>query len=130
MRVSLRGLAGLLVLVAAVPASAQTLRASGPPVRLFADAAPALHPVWAPDGGHLAFTRDQYRGLWIVDADGSDARVLTDAPAAGFGFEWAPDGQTLVARTARTEGLRRYHTAALVRLCSENIRTDNPSDVA
>ncbi|WP_412068392.1 hypothetical protein [Rubrivirga sp. IMCC43871] len=116
MRFPLRGLAGLLALMAAVPAPAQTLRASGPPVRLLADGAPALHPVWAPDGTRLAFTRDQYRGVWIVEADGSDARALTDAPAAGFGFEWAPDGQALVARVARTEGLRRFHTAALVRL--------------
>ena len=110
------GLAGLLALGGAAPALSQSLRPDGPPVRLYSDATPATHPVWSPDGARVAFTRDQYVGLWVVDADGGAARQLADAPGAGFGFRWAPDGQALVARTARVDGLYRRHSVSLVGL--------------
>jgi len=93
-------------LFAAAPASAQ-LRADAPPVRLLADGAAAVHPVWSPDGTQIAFTRDAYVGLWTVDADGENARQLSDEPAAGFGFAWSPDGRAIAARVARLDGVRR-----------------------
>lgn len=99
-------LAALLISVAA-PVGAQSLRAGGPPVRLLADGAPAIHPQWSPDGQTIAFTRARYAGLWVVGADGQNARSLTDAPAAGFGFAWAPDGSALAVRAARMDGTRR-----------------------
>ncbi len=99
-------LAALLVCLA-VPVGAQSLRASGPPVRLVADGAPALHPAWSPDGQSLAFTRARYAGVWVVGADGQGARALTDAPAAGVGFAGAPDGRAVAVRAARTDGPRR-----------------------
>ncbi len=103
-------LGALLLAFGALPAQSQGLRAAGEPVQLFADGAPALHPVWSPDGSQLAFTRVRYAGLWLIDADGADVRQLSDAPAAGFGFAWSPDGAALVARTARYDGPRRFHT--------------------
>ena len=103
---------GAALLVGA-PAGAQSLHASGPPVRLVADAEPALQPVWSPDGSQIAFTRARYAGIWLADADGSGVRQLTDAEGAGFGFQWSPDGAALVARAARVDGPRRYHTATV-----------------
>ena len=100
-------LGALLALLGAVPAQGQELRPVGEPVRLFADDAPAVHPVWSPDGSSIAFTRARYAGIWVVGPDGGGARPLTDAPAAGYGFAWSPDGTALVARTARYEGVRR-----------------------
>ncbi len=96
-----------LALLCAAPPSAQTLRADGPAVRLLADDAPAVRPSWSPDGAWIAFTRGQLAGLWIVRPDGSDTRALADAPAAGFGFAWSPDGTAIAARTARYDGLIR-----------------------
>ena len=93
-------------LFAASPASAQ-LRADGPPVRLLADGAAAVQPVWSPDGTQIAFTRDSYVGLWTVGTDGENVRQLTDEPAAGFGFAWSPDGRAIAARVARLDGVRR-----------------------
>lgn len=101
----------LATLLVALPARAQ-LRADGPPTPLFADAEEALRPAWSPDGTTLAFTRASFAGLWVVDADGS-ARALTDAPGAGFGFAWSPDGRAIVARTTREDGLRRLHAVAV-----------------
>jgi len=107
---------GALSLILAAPVGAQTLRAAGPPVPLLRDGADAMHAVWSPDGAHLAFTRDGYEGLWVVDADGSDARQLSDAPAAGYGFAWSPDGTALAARTARYEGPRRFDALTVLTL--------------
>ncbi len=113
MRVFSWGLGALLLVLGGLPAHAQ-LRPAGPPVRLLADAAPALHPVWSPDGSRLAFTRATYAGLWTVGVDGDGVRQLSDAPGAGFGFSWSPDGSALLARTARTDGLRRFHTPTVI----------------
>ncbi|MEO0557438.1 MAG: hypothetical protein AAF170_04560 [Bacteroidota bacterium] len=96
----------LAALLWAVPASAQ-LQADGPPVLLLADGAAAIQPVWSPDGSQIAFTRDSYVGLWMMDADGSNVRQLSEEPAAGFGFAWSPDSRAIAARVARIDGVRR-----------------------
>ena len=110
--------ASLAVCFFVAPASAQ-LRAEGPAVRLFADDAAAVQPVWSPDGSHVAFTRDGYVGLWIVDSDGRDVRQLSDEPAAGFGFSWSPDGRAIVARVARLDGVRRTDAIKQFELAGE-----------
>lgn len=60
---------------------------------------------WSPDGQQLAYTVLELQGdnlntdIWIVNADGSDARQVTTDP--GFDGEpaWSPDGQLLVYYT-------------------------------
>ena len=106
---------GVSFAVALAPAaSAQTLRAAGPPVRVVADGAAAMAPRWSPDGARLAFTRAHYVGLWVAGADGSDVRPLVDWPAAGFGFSWSPDGTRLLARAARYDGPSREDAVGVV----------------
>jgi Tol biopolymer transport system component len=57
---------------------------------------------WSPDGSTLAYAggEDDYSGeLWLVDADGSNARLLVaDMGAAnhGIGPEWSPRGDRIV----------------------------------
>jgi Tol biopolymer transport system component len=53
---------------------------------------------WSPDGKELAFTgceiveRQLDCEVWVANADGSDAKKLTDGPGRSAGPAWSPDG--------------------------------------
>ena len=61
-------------------------------------------PVFSPDGKHIAFLSDRAgaNNLWIANADGSDARKLSNdtGPALYTSPAWSPDGRFVyVSRT-------------------------------
>ena len=67
-------------------------------------------PAWSPDGRHIAFVRGHEdlarRGLYVMDADGSNLRRLTTIASRGAGFlgpVWSPAGDRL-AFAAETGG--------------------------
>ncbi|MFN8386261.1 MAG: hypothetical protein U0V48_14200 [Anaerolineales bacterium] len=55
------------------------------------------HPVWSPDGKHIAFLHaqniDQPSELWIIDADGKNAKRVLEFNVATSRIDWSPDGQ-------------------------------------
>lgn len=62
-------------------------------------------PVWAPDGKHLAYTRDTTAptdatvngSVYVVDADGSDPHRITTFETGWAAVQgWSPDGSTIV----------------------------------
>jgi len=59
-------------------------RAAGPAVELTRGTSFDLSPVWSPDGRRIAFARwtDSNVAIYLVPADGGEARKLVDAPAA------------------------------------------------
>jgi Tol biopolymer transport system component len=78
--------------------------------RLTRDPAADGVPVWSPDGRKIAFQRWLVRDdggrisvesdVYVVDADGSEERNLTD-DAASFGPKWSPDGRRIAFASSR-----------------------------
>lgn len=78
--------------------------ADGRAVRLLGENDAASRPHWSPDGRWLAFeaTSEGNSGLWVVQADGTDARFLagmtgTNSPLTHEGdrIAWAPDSSRI-----------------------------------
>jgi TolB protein len=57
----------------------------------------ATEPAWSPDGSLIAFVskRDGVSHVYVMDADGSGVRRLTDARAEDGGPTWSPDGRRI-----------------------------------
>ena len=57
-------------------------------------------PVWSPDGSTLAFLRkvtaDGPRQIWLLPAEGGEARRLTNVRAGVLDLAWSPYGHTVV----------------------------------
>jgi Tol biopolymer transport system component len=67
---------------------------------------------WSPDGRFIVY-RDSTRGMnvddevYVVRADGTGTRNLSDHPANDWGPAWSPDGSTIVFNSDRDGGLLR-----------------------
>jgi len=64
-------------------------------------------PSWSPDGTRLVFQRagpgTESYDLWIVDANGANARSHVKLPAAQVVPDWSPDGTLIAFNSAHAE---------------------------
>jgi TolB protein len=77
-------------------------------------------PAWSPDGKRLVFARSLGRGrtdlypsdvdLFVVDADGSNLRLLLERPYPQFGPRWSPDGTTVLFESSNADDLTQLMT--------------------
>ena len=88
--------------------------AGGKATRITSDLAFDGQPRWSPDGRSLTFVSDRSGSdnVWVADADGRNARMITRAERTTFiSPEWTPDGEFVVVSKS-TEVVNRpqvYH---------------------
>jgi Tol biopolymer transport system component len=65
----------------------------------------AQMPAWSADGGRIAFEgySDGVSDIYVMDADGSNVRQITDDPAPDIFPRWSPDGSTIAYTNAGTQ---------------------------
>jgi len=66
---------------------------------------------WSPDGAHIAVMNDLEPGggrLYVMNADGSGARVLLHNYEPQRMFAWSPDGESIAFATRGPDGLGWY----------------------
>jgi len=73
-----------------------------------------MNPLWSPDGQQIAFTRGPSSGLIgapgpynivLTNADGTNARQLTEGMAANYATAWMPDGKSLLYTVGSRAGV-------------------------
>jgi Tol biopolymer transport system component len=62
-----------------------------------------LAPRWSPDGKMLGLTQPGYRGIYVVQTDGSGLRQISDEDAAGYRFAWSADSKQIAFKTRRSD---------------------------
>jgi Tol biopolymer transport system component len=62
------------------------------------------YPAWSPDGTRIAFqsNRTGDHEIYVMNADGSGVRQLTDSDGLDVHPSWSPDGSRIVFASART----------------------------
>ena len=114
----------ILILVVLFPLTlfAQTnFRAIGQPEKLAGgDGNYFMQPVWSPDGSKIAFTESNYKGLWLMNLDGSELIQMSDEIGAGFDFVWSPDSREILSRVYKYEGAVRLNAIKSFSIENEN----------
>ena len=57
-----------------------------------------IHPRWSPDGMDVVCTKHNFKGLYLVSADGSQIRELSDQFGIGYNVKWSSDGTKLIVK--------------------------------
>lgn len=72
-----------------------------------------LNPIYSPDGNKIAYTQNNYKGIWIFDLQTKNIFQLTDEDAAGFGFKWSSDSKSILTRVAKYENQKRFNAVKI-----------------
>jgi len=59
-------------------------------------------PTWSPDGARITFHSREDGQIWVVNADGSGARRLTDLAISTGAPAFTPDGRSVIFHAPRT----------------------------
>ncbi len=83
-----------------------------------------MAPVWSPDGKKIAVTGDNYIGIWVANADGSDLKQVSDELGAGYKMSWL-NNSTIVSTPYTVVNDRRMTSIEQV-----NVETGKVTEVA
>ncbi len=93
--------------------------------RMFIKASQGLmNPVWSPDGSKLAVTGDNYIGIWVANADGTELTQVSDALGAGYQMTWSDESNITSTPYEMVDNKR------MTRVESVNVATGKTTQVA
>lgn len=84
-------LLGMAFAALVLPAMGQ-VRSAAPAEKLLSAPIGLMAPVWSPDGSKIAVTSDNYEGIYVANADGSDLHMVNAEKGAGYRMAWNADG--------------------------------------
>lgn len=83
-----------------------------------------MAPVWSPDGSQIAMAGDNYAGIFVANADGSQLKMISDANGAGYQMKWTGNSEILSTPWTMHENRR------MTRIETVNVKTGKISQVA
>lgn len=83
-----------------------------------------MAPTWSPDGSQLAVTGDNFVGIWVAQANGTDLRQISQAPGAGYQMRWESN-QEILSTPYTIEKQKR-----MTRIERVNVATGKAQEVA
>ncbi|MDR4988536.1 MAG: hypothetical protein RG741_06840 [Bacteroidales bacterium] len=103
-----------LLLMSADVSAGQPAASAEPQIIIEAGEHNYMNARWSPDGSTIAFTADQFTGLWLADSQGKEVRQLSNDAAIGFGFSWSPDGTHILGRSSTFINNRRFQEIKII----------------
>jgi Tol biopolymer transport system component len=68
-----------------------------------------MNATYSPDGLKVAYTKSGYQGIWVLNLQTQTTTQITEEAAAGFGYKWSSDSESILSRVAKYEDLKRYN---------------------
>lgn len=99
---------------------------AGQPTKFATSPNGLMAPVWSPDGSKIAAAGPNYTGIYVFNADGSNARQITPAEGAGYKMVWTADGSEVIGRTNVRDGIRVMHEMKAWNATDGTVRTITP----
>jgi plastocyanin len=106
------------------------VNADGSGLRMLRDG--GFDAAWSPDGRKIAFTATtSQHDIWVMNADGSQARRLTSHEAYDRSPTWSPDGRRIAFSSDRQDDYQIYvmnsDGSGVTRLTSQPFGTHDPA---
>ncbi len=81
------------------------MHADGTHIRRLTAGLNAASPAWSPNGSRIAFVENQGQQLVVMNADGSDQRVIARARGAYQAPTWSPNGQAIAYQSSPDQNI-------------------------
>ncbi|MCX6149167.1 MAG: hypothetical protein NTX22_01440 [Ignavibacteriales bacterium] len=96
---------------------AQTITPIGQPQLLFSNNGETfISPKFSVDGKNLAFTKENFLGIYVYNFQNKSTKQITDEPAAGYGYSWSADSKSILARVSRFEDKKEISAVKLFQI--------------